>query len=131
MRETCLLRSDQQVKVRKILLTSKSGSISSNGTKQHATWPVCCFENFQPPAFEGPHDSNITFELHASNKGGAENMVISALHRRRMKAAFAAYTDAEMPRLRLDKPGLKLSQYKDLIWKSWQKSPSNPLNQQA
>ena len=50
---------------------------------------------------------------------------------RRMKAAYAAYLDAEMPTVKLERPGLKLSQYKDLIWKSWQKSPSNPMNQQA
>jgi hypothetical protein len=33
-----------------------------------------------------------------------------------------------LPQLKLDKPGLKQSQYKDMIWKAWQKAPENPLN---
>jgi Coiled-coil domain-containing protein 124 /Oxs1 len=48
-----------------------------------------------------------------------------------MKAAFAAFSDSEMAALKADKPGLKQSQYKELIWKAWQKSPQNPLNQAA
>lgn len=47
---------------------------------------------------------------------------------RRAKAAFAAYTDRELPQLKLDRPGLKQSQYKDLLWKQWQKAPENPFN---
>jgi len=48
---------------------------------------------------------------------------------KRMKAAWAAYEAAELPRLQEDKPGLKRQQYRDMLWKSWQKSPNNPLNQ--
>lgn len=46
-----------------------------------------------------------------------------------MKAAWAAYQERELPLLKQDKPGLKLMQYKDMMWKAWQKSPENPLNQ--
>lgn len=48
-----------------------------------------------------------------------------------LKAAFEAFSEAEMVRVRQEKPGLKLSQYRELVWKSWQKSPSNPLVQRA
>jgi Coiled-coil domain-containing protein 124 /Oxs1 len=48
---------------------------------------------------------------------------------KRMKAAWAAYEAAELPRLQEDKPELKRQQYRDMLWKSWQKSPNNPLNQ--
>lgn len=48
---------------------------------------------------------------------------------KRAKAAWNAYYEAELPNLRAEKPGLKLQQYKDLLWKSWQKSPDNPFNQ--
>lgn len=46
---------------------------------------------------------------------------------RRARAAFAAYQERELARLKGDRPGLKLSQYKELVWRSWQKSPENPI----
>lgn len=46
---------------------------------------------------------------------------------KRMKAAWAAYEAAELPALQAEKPGLKRQQYREALWKSWQKSPLNPL----
>jgi hypothetical protein len=40
-----------------------------------------------------------------------------------------AFEEAELAKLKEEKPGLTLHQYKDLIWKLWKKSPDNPLNQ--
>lgn len=40
-----------------------------------------------------------------------------------------AFEEAELPRLKEEKPGLTHNQYKDMIWKLWKKSPDNPLNQ--
>lgn len=48
---------------------------------------------------------------------------------RRMKAAFAAYEEATMPRLKKENPNMRLSQLKQLLKKEWMKSPENPLNQ--
>ena len=48
-----------------------------------------------------------------------------------MKAAWLAYEEAELPALVADKPGLKRQQYRDMLWKTWQKSPQNPLNAAA
>ncbi|KAH7835640.1 hypothetical protein Vadar_028244 [Vaccinium darrowii] len=48
---------------------------------------------------------------------------------RRLKASFKAFEEAELPRLKEEKPGLTHTQYKDMIWKLWKKSPDNPLNQ--
>ncbi|MBA0760247.1 hypothetical protein Gotri_023006 [Gossypium trilobum] len=48
---------------------------------------------------------------------------------RRLKASFKAFEEAELPRLKEEKPGLTHNQYKDMIWKLWKKSPDNPLNQ--
>ncbi|KAL0581214.1 hypothetical protein V5O48_000802 [Marasmius crinis-equi] len=48
---------------------------------------------------------------------------------RRFKAAFEAYQDRELPKLRAEHPGLRLQQYKDLLFKQFQKSPENPFNQ--
>ncbi|KAL5533723.1 hypothetical protein ACEPAG_183 [Sanghuangporus baumii] len=48
---------------------------------------------------------------------------------RRFKAAFEAYQERELPNLRKDHPGLRLNQYKELLFKQFQKSPENPFNQ--
>nr|GMC62372.1 coiled-coil domain-containing protein 124-like [Ipomoea batatas]GMC62528.1 coiled-coil domain-containing protein 124-like [Ipomoea batatas]GMC62536.1 coiled-coil domain-containing protein 124-like [Ipomoea batatas]GME14676.1 coiled-coil domain-containing protein 124-like [Ipomoea batatas]GME18867.1 coiled-coil domain-containing protein 124-like [Ipomoea batatas] len=48
---------------------------------------------------------------------------------KRLKASFKAFEEAELPKLKEEKPGLTHTQYKDLIWKLWKKSPDNPLNQ--
>ncbi|KIK59095.1 hypothetical protein GYMLUDRAFT_44833 [Collybiopsis luxurians FD-317 M1] len=48
---------------------------------------------------------------------------------RRFKAAFEAYQDRELPNLKKEHPGLRLQQYKDLLYKQFQKSPDNPFNQ--
>ncbi|XP_020512121.1 coiled-coil domain-containing protein 124 [Labrus bergylta] len=48
---------------------------------------------------------------------------------RRMKAAFAAFEEANMPRLKKENPNMRLSQLKQQLKKEWMKSPENPLNQ--
>jgi len=48
---------------------------------------------------------------------------------RRLKAAFAAFEDANMTRLKAEHPTLRLSQLKQVLYKEWTKSPDNPLNQ--
>ena len=49
---------------------------------------------------------------------------------RRLKATHAAFAERELPKLKEDKPGLKKSQYSEMIFKMWQKSPENPMNKQ-
>ena len=48
---------------------------------------------------------------------------------RRVKAAYAAYEEANMPRLKMENPNMRLSQLKQMLKKEWTKSPENPLNQ--
>lgn len=48
---------------------------------------------------------------------------------RRMKAAFAAYEEANMSRMKKENPNMRLSQLKQQLKKEWTKSPENPLNQ--
>ncbi|KAJ7700846.1 hypothetical protein B0H17DRAFT_213294 [Mycena rosella] len=48
---------------------------------------------------------------------------------RRFKAAFEAYQERELPIARKEHPGLRLQQYKDLLFKQFQKAPENPFNQ--
>lgn len=48
---------------------------------------------------------------------------------KRMKAAWLAFQERELPALKLEKPGLRINQYKEMLWKAWQKHPDNPIVQ--
>lgn len=48
---------------------------------------------------------------------------------KRMKAAYQAFEDFNLPMLKAENPNLRLSQLKQLLKKEWMKSPENPLNQ--
>ncbi|XP_019730802.1 coiled-coil domain-containing protein 124 [Hippocampus comes] len=50
---------------------------------------------------------------------------------RRMKAAFTSFEEANLPRLKMENPNMRLSQLKQLLKKEWMKSPENPLNQKC
>uniref|UniRef100_A0A8C1Y3Q2 Coiled-coil domain containing 124 n=1 Tax=Cyprinus carpio TaxID=7962 RepID=A0A8C1Y3Q2_CYPCA len=50
---------------------------------------------------------------------------------RRMKAAYAAFEEANMARLKMENPNMRLSQLKQQLKKEWTKSPENPLNQRV
>lgn len=47
---------------------------------------------------------------------------------KRMKAAYATFEEANLPRLKQENPTLRLSQLKQLLKKEWMKHPENPLN---
>lgn len=48
---------------------------------------------------------------------------------KRIKAAYTAFEERELPRLKSENPNLRLSQLKQLLKKEWMKSPDNPMNQ--
>ncbi len=50
---------------------------------------------------------------------------------RRQKAMYMAYSEAMLPQLKEDYPGLKLSQYKERLFEMWKTAPENPRNQVA
>ncbi|KAL2927074.1 hypothetical protein RDABS01_020426 [Bienertia sinuspersici] len=58
----------------------------------------------------------------------AEPLPVDKHPEKRLKASFKAFEEAELPRLKAEKPGLTHTQYKEMIWKLWKKSPDNPLN---
>ena len=49
---------------------------------------------------------------------------------KRMKAAYAAFEERELPRLKAENPHLRMSQLKQMLRKEWMKSPENPMIQQ-
>ncbi|KAH9623890.1 hypothetical protein KSS87_015665 [Heliosperma pusillum] len=57
-----------------------------------------------------------------------ESLPVDKHPEKRLKASFKVFEEAELPKLKAEKPGLTHTQYKDLIWKMWKKSPDNPLN---
>lgn len=61
--------------------------------------------------------------------GGVGNKEIDRHPERRVKAAFAAFEEKRTPELRKEHPGLRLQQIKNLVFKEFQKSPENPMNQ--
>lgn len=61
----------------------------------------------------------------------ADSLPVDRHPERRLKASFKAFEEAELPKLKEEKPGLTHNQYKDMVWKLWKKSPDNPLNQAA
>ncbi|XP_068626311.1 coiled-coil domain-containing protein 124-like [Battus philenor] len=48
---------------------------------------------------------------------------------KRLKAAFTAFEEVNLPRLKAENPTLRLSQLKQMLRKEWIKSPQNPVNQ--
>jgi hypothetical protein len=63
------------------------------------------------------------------DSGSAKAKDIEKHPERRFKAAYAAYEERELPIVKAENPGLRLSQLKELIYKAFQKSPENPFNQ--
>lgn len=45
-----------------------------------------------------------------------------------MKAAYEAFENTNLPRLKQENPTLRMSQLKQLLKKEWMKSPDNPFN---
>ncbi|XP_031633207.1 coiled-coil domain-containing protein 124 [Contarinia nasturtii] len=48
---------------------------------------------------------------------------------KRLKAAFKAYEAENLPRIKAENPSMRLSQWKQILFKEWTKSSQNPLNQ--
>ena len=68
--------------------------------------------------------------LELSNKSVASRASDIDRHpERRFKAALLAYEERRLPELREEHKGLRLQQYKELIFKEFQKSDQNPKNQ--
>lgn len=48
---------------------------------------------------------------------------------KRLQAAYKAFEEKMMPSVKEENKNMRLSQWKQIIWKEWTKSPENPLNQ--
>lgn len=50
---------------------------------------------------------------------------------RRMRAAWLAYEEKHLPRLKQENPSFRLSQLREMLRKEFNKSAENPINQQG
>lgn len=76
--------------------------------------------------------SNIDDALLIMESSSGSLNTVSGIDRhpeRRMKAAYAAFEEKQLPILKKENPTLRLSQLKEILYKMWQKSPENPFNQ--
>ncbi|KAI5969365.1 hypothetical protein CANMA_001432 [Candida margitis] len=62
---------------------------------------------------------------------GVSNKDIDRHPERRVKAAYNAYEERRLPEIRKENPGLRLQQIKNLVFKEFQKSSENPMNQET
>lgn len=61
--------------------------------------------------------------------GGVASKDIDRHPERRVKAAYNAFEEKHLGEYRKENPGLRLQQVKQLVFKDFQKSPENPMNQ--
>ncbi|QDZ20562.1 coiled-coil domain-containing protein [Chloropicon primus] len=59
--------------------------------------------------------------------GLADQAVIDPHPEKRLRAAYLAFEEEELPIIKQTMPGLTLKQYKDKLWKQFKKSPRNPV----
>ncbi|KAF9362572.1 hypothetical protein BGX34_005871 [Mortierella sp. NVP85] len=80
-------------------------------------------------------DALDVLSLTGSSVGGSSSVTagrgkeVDRHPERRVKAAFAAYLEREMPILKQEHPGLRQNQMHDMLYKQFLKSPENPFNQ--
>ncbi|XP_054159194.1 coiled-coil domain-containing protein 124-like [Oppia nitens] len=99
-------------------------------------------DNKEPTVTELPIEENVN-RLVADDDGNARSVedAIALLStkdddvdrhpEKRMKAAYTAFEEIHLDRLKKENPNLRLSQLKQMLKKDWMKSPDNPLNQRA
>ena len=76
---------------------------------------------------DGHHDASTIDEAIAVLS--TQDSAMEKHPERRMKAAYTAFEERELPRLKEEYPNLRLSQLKQRLKKEWTKSPDNPMNQ--
>ncbi|KAH9422305.1 hypothetical protein DERP_002602 [Dermatophagoides pteronyssinus] len=83
-------------------------------------------ENINRLQIDGDEARNIDEAITILSEKEAE---IDRHPERRMKAAWAAYEQKHLARIKQENPSLRLSQLKEMLRKEFNKSPENPMNQ--
>ncbi|KIY48212.1 DUF1014-domain-containing protein [Fistulina hepatica ATCC 64428] len=106
------------------------GAISAGGSDPSAPSADAEIESFHATGLDNALDllEVVTAKTDKASMG-TQAAQIERHPERRFKAAFEAYQERELPNLKVEHPGLRLQQYKDLLHKQFQKSTENPFNQ--
>uniref|UniRef100_A0A0N5AWM2 Coiled-coil domain-containing protein 124 n=1 Tax=Syphacia muris TaxID=451379 RepID=A0A0N5AWM2_9BILA len=83
-------------------------------------------ENINHVKIEGEVARSVTEAIQVLSDG---QQAVDHHPEKRLKAAYAAFEEKMMPRLKEQHPTFRLSQLRQVLKKEWQKSPENPLNQ--
>lgn len=85
-------------------------------------------ENINRLQIEGEEARSVSEAINILSDKGAD----SDKHpEKRRKALYTAFEERRLAELKIENPSLKLSQLKQMIFKEWQKSPENPMNENA
>ncbi|PVH13861.1 uncharacterized protein CXQ87_001979 [Candidozyma duobushaemuli] len=87
------------------------------------------FNSDKPELSASGIDSALEALSLTGRDGGVAAKDIERHPERRVKAAYAAYEERRLPEVKKENPGLRQQQMKHLIFKEFQKSPENPMNQ--
>ena len=121
-----------RVQIAEAQAREKIAAAAAKPLPKGVTEPILLEENpnriMQQRAAEGHLDAQTVEEAIAVldvASGGA----VERHPEKRAKAAYAAFEERELSRLKAKNPNLRLSQLKQLLRKEWMKSPENPMNQ--
>lgn len=109
----------------KILAASKTTSTAEK-VPTHLEIEVVQIRDYNNPLNQDNQARNIDEAIQVLSK-----VELDRHPERRVKAAYAAFEETNLPRLKAEYPNLRLSQLKQMLKKDWMKSPENPLNQHA
>jgi hypothetical protein len=84
-------------------------------------------ENTNRVVGDGVDARNVTAAL--SQLSTSDELPADMHPEKRAKAMWEAYYAEQLPILKEEKPGLRLMQYKSMIFDRWARSPLNPRNQ--
>lgn len=74
-------------------------------------------------------DDALSLLASTTGSGRPESSTLDRHPERRVRAAFAAWSEQESARIRSESPGLRHSQVRERLAKAWTKAPENPFNQ--
>ena len=74
-------------------------------------------------------ESGMDAALEALNLHPSSSSSSSAVGGVTAKVTYADFEQRMLPVVKLENPGLRLSQYKEKVFQLWKKSPENPANQ--
>ncbi|KAJ3271693.1 hypothetical protein HDU76_011006, partial [Blyttiomyces sp. JEL0837] len=142
-REALLAAEEAELLKKKPAAPAKGGKSSSTSKPSNTPSSIDAFISDRPAAPAGGPDAyaatNIDdalqlLDLTAKGVATPQAAASAGIERhpeKRMKSAWAAFEEREMPILKEENPHLRLSQLKQLLQKKWKKSPDNPLNWEA